>query len=289
MSFASLFAGSDHRPSPDVRIGGELVEGRIYVPILSEHETRIADQIRLAATLSDAIDGELLIEDPAAERDPFGSDLPDDADDTVDVVRDYFEDRPPGERGVLAGRKLERQVLHRTGIGDVAAMVVPGDVPDDGVSTRRVERIASRSACNVVTVNGQGGYRSFASLLLAIANGPHSGVATDVAASIASVEGTWVDVLHVIPPNLDPDLRAAAQERVDRAAGRIDRPESVTPWLLEAEDPAGTIVEQSAYYGLTVIGAPRVGRLKRLVYGSISRRIRDRADSVVIAARTARN
>ena len=288
MSFASLLAGSDYRPSHEVRIGGELVEGRTYVPILSDDNTRIADQIRLASTLSEATGGELLIADPTTEYDVVDAAFVDDAAATVDVVREHLEDRPPGDGGVLAGRKLERHVLNRTDNDDIAVMVLPGGGGCDGISTKRIQRIAGRAACNVVTINGRGSYRSFASLLLAIANGPHSGVAADVAASIAAVEGTWVDVLHVIPPDLEPDLRAAAEERVERAAARIDRPESVTTWLLEAEDPAATIIDQSAYYGLTVIGAPQAGRLKRMVYGSTSQRIRERADSAVIAAKTAR-
>ena len=287
MAFASLFAGGNQRPSQEVRIGGALPEGRTYVPVLTTEKTWVSDQVRVATTLSAATDCELLITDPITGDHVFGPDVPTETEVILETVHAYLTDRPVAAHGMLSSRRLARRLREYTEEHLVRTLVVPGTTSDHTPNSRGFERIANRTSCNVVTVNGQGGYRSFASMLLPIANGPHSGLVTDVAASIAAESGTWVDVLHVIPPDPDPAVRAAAERRVEHAAERIGRPESVTTWILEAPDPAAKIIEQSTYYGLTVIGAPQVGRLKQFVYGSTSRAIRKQANSVVIAARTA--
>lgn len=83
--------------------------------------------------------------------------------------------------------------------------------------------------------------------------------------------------LHLLVP--------IARGYLETAQQRIARPEKTTTRLLEADDVADAIVEQSAYYELTVIGAPTTGRLRRLIFGSTNRSIRGSARSVVLSAR----
>jgi nucleotide-binding universal stress UspA family protein len=123
------------------------------------------------------------------------------------------------------------------------------------------------------------------SILLPVAGGPHSGLATDVARQIAAECEAWVDVLHVVPETATARQRQRGRGYLETARQRLTRPEQTTTRLLEADDVADAIVEQSAYYELTVIGAPTTGRLRRFIFGSTNRRIRGSARSVVLSAR----
>lgn len=95
----------------------------------------------------------------------------------------------------------------------------------------------------------------------------------------------WVDILHIVGADPDERRRQHAAELVDDVYHRIGRPETTTRWMLERDDIAATIAEQSRYYGLTVLGAPTKGRLRRLVAGSTNQSVRSDAQSVVLSVR----
>ena len=59
--------------------------------------------------------------------------------------------------------------------------------------------------------------------------------------------------------------------------------------MLEADDVAEAIIEQSNYYPLTVLGAPTKGRLRQFVLGSTTQDIRADAQSVVLVGRNNRD
>lgn len=79
--------------------------------------------------------------------------------------------------------------------------------------------------------------------------------------------------------------RNTAEVLIEDAYHRIGRPRTTTTWVLEVADPAGTIIEQSQYYGLTIIGAPTKGRLRRFISGSTNQSVRANAQSMVLSAR----
>lgn len=286
MTLGSLLDGDQRNTDATVRIGGRLVGDRILVPIVDTGSSALREQIRVGVTLVQSTGGRLELTDPATDDDPVELDGQDETA-AIDQALAWADERLERDRlhGVFAGRRAERRVHDRIEEGAFDTLVLPSAQTGGRLGGRRLERLASNVRCNVVTVNGDAEYRKFASLLLPIANGPHSGLATDVAGAIAEQSGAYVDILQVISPEADENERAAAQDRTDTAAERLGLPDTASTWLLEASDPAAAIVEQSTYYGLTVIGAPTVGRLHRLVYGSTSQSIREDAESVVIAAR----
>lgn len=55
--------------------------------------------------------------------------------------------------------------------------------------------------------------------------------------------------------------------------------------MLEADDVANVIIDQSEYYPLTVLGAPTKGRLRQFVFGSTAQDIRAGAQSAVLVGR----
>ena len=291
MSLRSLLRSTD-RGAGEIHIGGELVGERVLVPLVADEATQIVDQIKVGVAIATASNGSVRIEEPQTTDDRRYRTISPAAEPeaTANLVQWGLDRMAPDQgrvEGILAARSIERRVREHVRHDEVDTLVLPRTSGDGPLGFRRLRRLANRSNCNVVWINGKSGYREFASILLPIAEGPHSGLATDVAGAIAETVDAYVDILHVIPPDPDDETSLAAQERVDTAANRMELGERATPWVLEADDPVATIVEQSNYYGLTVVGAPTAGRLKQFVYGSASRSIRSAAENMVIATRTA--
>ena len=278
-----------------VRIGGRLEGERVLIPILGLNESVLTDQVRVGMTLARATNGRVRIVDPVGEGPDGHWDRTPRTDQgaTVDALAWTQERleilRDNGSMGLFASRRIERRIRETVANEPWDTLVLPAKDTPSSLASRPLRRLTERPPCDVISINGETAFRDFASILLPIANGPHSGLATDVAAAIAYDLDAELDVLHVIDPDADAEVRSTAERRIDTAVDRTGLSEGVSPWLLEATDPSRSIVEQSNYYGLTVIGAPTASRLHQFVYGSTSRVIRDRAESAVLATRTAHN
>lgn len=274
-------------PSGTGSSGGSPVAGatapEVVVPLLAAEEPVLTDQVRVGAALARARGVPLRVVAPGS----------------VGAASQRRSEVTSGAETTLLAWALERRNRAPAGLGggllpgtgglrvdgEVDTLVLPGDADAGVVRRRLLDRVALRAECDVVTVNGRHGYDRPPSMLLAVAGGPHSGIATEVARRVAADCDAWIDVLHVLPPDAPWSRRERAREVVNAACRRIDRPATTSPWLLEAEDVADTIVEQSRYYELTVVGAPTKGRLRRLVFGSTERSVAANARSVVLSAR----
>lgn len=281
------------RPFVNRSSGGEqlLIEGacegqHVAVPLIAPEEQTAIDQMRLAVAVAAGDDGEVHFIDPSGHHETHVIDTTTTNEaDVLAHVREWCESSELPS-GVLSGRVMTRRIVSTIENRDIDTAVLPGDLGRGALGRRRHKRIASALPCDVVSINGEGRYREFASILVPTAGGPHTGLAIDVATRIANSLDAWIDVLHVLPEEADEALLESAESHLAEATNRIGRPDTVNPWLLRSDDPADTIIEQSAYYGLTVIGAPTSSRLTRFVHGSTSQEIREEAESVVIAART---
>lgn len=269
-------------PSP----ADTVADGCVLVPILTSTGPAVAGQLRVAASLSRASNAPLCVVDPSEETPTaYDPDLPADAEREL-VTRAVRTRRRPRQLGLLRTRTLLNGILSTIRDNDVETLVVPSSTRSGSLRRNLAEHFGLRAACDVVTVNGRRSYDDIQSILLAVTGGPHSSAATDVARQIAADHDAWVDVLHVVSPTATEGQRQRATEHVERAADRIDRPERTSTWVLEATDVAGAIIEQSEYYGLTVLGAPTKGRLREFIIGSTSRTVRHSAHSPVISVRT---
>lgn len=305
-------AGSSTTPDTCPRIGGgRLVGNHILVALLTPADPVVTDQLHVAASLARTTGASLRVVNPVASRER-----------PVKVYRDGLssEDEreliewalPQGsssvsqtDPGLLSTRGVVTDIVRTVEANDIDTLVVPSDSDTGWLRPRLADRIALRARCDVITVNGRRGFEHVPSILLAVAGGPHTGLATDLAGLIAADCDAWIDVLHVVEEDAEDAEdagdaekegkegveecaehgRTRAEAYVEAAYRRIGRPDKTTTWVLEARDVASTIIEQSAYYGLTVVGAPTKGRLRRFISGSTNRSIRNNARSVVLSAR----
>jgi nucleotide-binding universal stress UspA family protein len=256
----------------------------VLVPLLTPTEPIVTGQLRVATALSRTSGAPLYVVDPTeATPTEYDPGLPDDTERELAAraARTVSRAGPPG---LLRTRTLLNRILTEIRATDDAALVVPSGAETGFLRRNLTERLGIRANCEVVTVNGCQPDDA-RSILVAVTGGPHSAAAADVAGRIAADTDAWVDVLHVVPPDATDRQRAEADTYVEAACGRIGRPDRTTGWVLDAPDAAEAIVEQSEYYGLTVIGAPTKGRLRELIAGSTPRTVRDGARSPVISVR----
>lgn len=274
-------------PTLDGRFGGD----HVLAPLLTNEVPAVTDQLKVAAAIARPTGAGLSVVNPISvpEQTPrtYARSVGDVDDEALlEWAIDHAADATPQvSGGLLYTRDVIAGVLSAVRTQAVDTLVLPNTVDGTRVRNGLTKRLAAHADCDVVMVNGQAGFDGVASLLLPVAGGPHSGLAADIARAIAADSNAWIDILHVIDDDATPGERERATELVETVYRRIGRPETTTTWLLERDHVAGAITEQSKYYGLTILGAPTKGRLRRFVGASTNQSVRARARSVVLSAR----
>lgn len=289
--FAMTWLGDDeHAPEGDSRIAGRLEGEHILVPLLDPTVPAITDQVGVAATLARTHGASLQVLNPIALPEQLSYEYREDVTDEAERqllawALDEVDERGTRAEGTfLYHRRLGRSLTRSIAAHDIDTVVLPGGTKP-GLRPTVTERITTHAEADVIVVNGQPGYDEVTSILLPVAGGPHSGLATDVARRIAEDQDAWVDVLHVVEEDAPAHRRMAAEEYVEAARNRLAGFENVDTWILEADDVAEAIIEQSEYYSLTVLGAPTKGRLRQFVFGSTTDDVRANAKSLVLTGR----
>ncbi len=144
-------------------------------------------------------------------------------------------------------------------------------------------RVGRSVNCDVISVGGTHASRDVSSILVPVAGGSHSGLAVDMARCLAEKHGAWVELLHIVSKSGDERARADAEEYVTAAGERLGEFEEVDEWILEADDTAEAIIDQSQYYDVTVLGAPQKHRLREFVFGSTTEDVRSSAYGTVVS------
>lgn len=149
-------------------------------------------------------------------------------------------------------------------------------------STR--EKLLARADCEVYVVNGEIPAAP-ERVLLAVADGPHSGLAAQTTGSLARAFDAHVDVLHVVDHDASSDDWTRAENVIRGAATVLEDLDSIDATVVPAADTANAIIERSAGYDLTVIGAPRNALLQQFAFGSIPESVTRESNSSVLITR----
>lgn len=261
---------------------GEVV---VY-PIDGTHERTT---MQLAVDLVESADGTLIVLVPVVVPDQTPLSLSEDLLAKHRKLARYVlmadvDSTVRAEGTVRVGRSYERAVADAVDDYEGSAVLLEHEGTDGLVSTLResvFDRLGSAVDCTVVSVTGAEHRSTPASILLAVAGGPHSNAAADVARALAAPNDAWVDVYHALESDED-----AARERADRAVAdardRLEPYDRLDTWIEETDDAGDAIVEQSRYYDLTVLGAPRKGRLRQFVFGSTPGTVRERGTGTIV-------
>lgn len=274
----------------DLILTEELAGDRILLPLTEQDEQSIRSQIAVAVPLARKLEASIWVINPVTlpEQLPYEMSTSEGtprkllgwALNTID------ESNVPTEGIVRFSRQVAGSVIQATSEHEIDLVVLPADSGVEGVRNRDITRQRERGAdCDVVVIDTYPHQASRTKILVAIGGGPHSGLAVDVATSLVSERNVWVEILHVIDSDASTEQQERAEQFVTTARDRFDTTENVDTWILEADEPADAIIEQSEQYDLTVIGAPTTSRLRQFVSGSRSRTIASDARSGVVVVR----
>ncbi|WP_227354483.1 universal stress protein [Haladaptatus salinisoli] len=267
--------------------GSEATRRNVVVPLLDG--TADERTVKLAASLAAARGGEAIIVNAVVR--PSGTPL--------DITDELLDEHRTAARRVLrtsldsetevrtrgtarAGRTFSAIVEEASEDFSAGILVLDESEPVVPFGRPASARVAGNADSDIVTVGGKHASSTLSSVLVPVAGGPHSGLAVDVARSIAEVRGAWIELLHVVEEGSGDRERDDAEEYVAAARERLGEFEEVDSWVLEADDPADAIVEQSRYYDATVMGAPRKNRLREFVFGSTTGEVRSEAYNTVV-------
>jgi len=256
---------SDTRPAiDDDPAAGPCLLG----PISDETAHRRAASV--AHALATSRDVELLIGGPST------------SDDTSDLPESHREGYWSSTTLIGENTSLDSVVSQH----DPSVLVVKRH-PEQHLLAELLSDQAERlsSSTDVLTVDGRGETDRIASILVPIAGGEHSQLAVETAVALARANDAAVDLFHVIEDDSDA-ARDRGRTLLASALAAVEQrePDRIETWLYESPDTSEAITEQSAYYDLTVMGAPTDGPLERFVFGSTSKHVQREADSPVIVA-----
>lgn len=191
------------------------------------------------------------------------------------------------ETAPSTGQVTPERVVTEAERTDAAAVTLQRPASESaGVGLRRAatDRVVAGLSTDVVVANGVGSLEDPASILVPVAGGPHTALAVRTARALARDADAWVELFHVVPDGSGDDARARGRDRLDDAAKGLRGFDQHDTWLYEAPDPATAIAEQSRYYDAVVMGAPSMGRIRRLVFGSTVDTVDERVEVPIVTA-----
>ena len=239
------------------------------------------------------VQGELVIGNPVILPGQTPLSMPDPRHDGERLVAEIAlkvqqecQGPPPIHQAVEIGRSRGRILNHFVDRYDVST-VVTEDQPASGLRSilglDGVDEVSLTSGCDTVIVSRTNRTNAIDSVLVAVARGPHSGMAIDVGGALARQNEASLELLHVFDSD-DAGAKEAGESVLDHSMARVDDYGSVETTLLDADDVPEVIVEYTDGFDVTVLGAPRDGLIRQFVLGTIPDSVSARTDGTVIVA-----
>ncbi len=149
-----------------------------------------------------------------------------------------------------------------------------------------VDRILGEASCDVFVKRIRTASEAIDSILVPVAEGPHSELAVEFAGTVATARDATVTLVHVVHPDVDDSTREARADLLGEYESLLGgMGVSVDSATLHGEHVAGAITDETAHYDLTVLGATRDPFLKRKLVGSVAEGVGRSASSSVVLTR----
>ncbi|WP_232700706.1 universal stress protein [Halobacterium wangiae] len=266
---------SDDRPWPQA-LGHEDLEWpsedqRVLVPF--REAVNQAETSMLGASIAFGSDGDLYLlhaVDPGETAD--SSAIRHDAELKMEI-RDEFPVPVVQAEKPYSSRLLDSFVASRS----ITATVVDRE-ETSFFSLGRDEKTVAKD-CHTVVGTRMDRFDSPSSILVPVAKGPHSGLATRVAEAIARSYDCWVELFHVIAEDAPEREAADADRLLDAYEYRMADDVRVDHHVTRAPDPAEKIIEHSQYHDTTILGAPEKGKLRRFLFGYTTDEVKENPEA----------
>lgn len=268
-------------------------EHRVLVPLANpEH----ADQlVRTACTLARERDGEVMVMSAITvpEKTPLseGRRCADRKRDVLERALAVAEEEGVPASGLIRIARHASTAIMNTVEQHEADTVLMGwrgrpHHRGDVVLGTTMDRVVKEAPCDVLveTFTEEGRPREARSILVPTASGPHTELALSVAGALARRNDGSVRMVHVADPDAPLARRKRLESELEEMAGSLGDVEREIV-LLEGEDVAETIVQETGRHDLTVMGATREGVLQQLILGAIPESVAAATRSPMIMAK----
>lgn len=260
---------------PTAAAGGDS-RYRLLYPILDSKSNTI---VHLASDLATATGAELFV----GILETGGEDSPFDASREAATIA--FQAEADGSigsdvtaRSFAGPSPLEAIVTEATTL-DADAIIL------NDISERLEAQLSRRLGYDTIVVTERSPPESVASILVPIAGGPHTGPAVAVAGALAAANDARIELVHILEESDPAATRERAATVLSEGSARVTDSVEVDTRIIEGRDVAEEIVGESNHHDVTIIGAPRKSRLRRMIFGSTAGDVRDRAPNTVLMVR----
>jgi nucleotide-binding universal stress UspA family protein len=155
----------------------------------------------------------------------------------------------------------------------------------EAVFSTTIDEVVRDPSCDIAVVK-QRGVSSVSRIIAPVRGGPHAELALRFATSLGRTFDAQVEVLHVVPPGLDPLVRS----RADRALAIFAREhgaDGVAPRLVEGDSISATILREANDAQLVVMGATAAGPgPDATLFGALPELVAQQARPTVIVVKT---
>jgi glucosyl-3-phosphoglycerate synthase len=159
----------------------------------------------------------------------------------------------------------------------------------EAVFSPTIDEVVRDSPCNIAVVK-QRGVKKVERILAPVRGGPHAELAIAYAGALGRYFEAAVDVMHVVPPDISPVVRAQA-ERALATFVQQHGGDPARPLLVDGHNVGGAIIRQADEAQLVVMGASAMtptdlAQADGALFGALPESIAQQAKPTVIVVKT---
>jgi len=160
----------------------------------------------------------------------------------------------------------------------------------EAVFSPTIDEVVRDSPCDIAVVK-QRGVKNVERILAPVRGGPHAELAIAYAGALGRYFDATVDVMHVVPPDISPIVRAQAERALDTFVQRHGG-DPARPLLVEGHNVGAAIIRQADETQLVVMGASAMtptdaaAHVEGALFGALPESIAQQARPTVIVVKT---